>query len=243
VNATETTTGTETSSDGDALSRDQMERLLRDDAVRVERASTALTHAQTTYHRATQRGLYLTEAAHTASFKEHLAPLEDAERAAADAAGVAERNAFTVRRQIGDDRTTLDPAGLAAAAQRLPLVEHDVTRLPLPRLATEVRAAIAGGDRVAMYLYAKLAPARIAKQEDPRGDDPTTAAARGELGQRIAQIHAALRDTAFDGVRTRTDATLEHAGQLRAAAAKRRRDAAPLLTSDGRAKVRWPEAG
>jgi len=162
---------------------------------------------------------------------------------AADAAGRAgEANARRALAQLAGDRVALPPAAMPAAAQLAPLVERDAERLPLPKLAAEVRAAVIAGDVPAMYLWHRALAPRLAAA--PAGvEHPDDSAARAELGRLRGQIGDKLRDTANDPLRAQAAELLDRAGTTRAAAGRGRQSlAGPVKTMSGLEKVPWPKA-
>jgi len=231
---------------GDALTIDQMARLLRDDLESVEAAGAI--HAREA-NRADGNAKRTDiggpngegrEAIVAAVAAAHRPELEATAVAAATAARAADHNARQILSQIGADRPALPPAMRGAAAELAPLVEADAGRLSLPALAAEFRAAVASNDAPAMWVWSRAVAPRIAAR--PEGvEHPNDAAARAELARLTSQVADRLRDTSFDAIRRQADAVLERAGATRAAAERGKRAlAGPATTTDGRVKVAWP---
>jgi len=231
---------------GDALTTTQMARLLRDDLEAVEAAGAI--HAREA-NRADGNAKRTDiggprgegrEAIVAAVAAAHRPELEAAATAAATAARAADSNARAVLRQIGDDRIALPPSARSAAAELEPMIERDAARLSLPRLAVELRHAIATDDVAAQWCWARAIGPRLATR--PEGvEHPNDSAARAELTRLQSQVRSALRDTSFDGIRQEADKVLERAGAVRAKADRGQRQlAGPVKTVDGRTKVAWP---
>ena len=134
------------------MNQDAMARLMADDASRCTRAEAALHEAQRTYRDHTHRSRHASDEAHEVALKDFLPELEAAERQAEAVARSAEKNTRRVRAQT-------EHAGIAAAAARHAMIAADVARMPLDRVAADLRAAIARDDRPTMFLYARH-PAR-----------------------------------------------------------------------------------
>jgi len=171
------------------------------------------------------------------------ADLDNVEAAVAAAASrAADSNARSVLRQIGDDRMSLPPSARSAAAELEPMIERDAGRLSLPRLATELRHAVATDDTAAMWCWARAVGPRLAAR--PEGvEHPTDAAARAELARLTSQVRDVLRDTTYDPIRAQADKVLEWASAAMAAAERGKRAlAGPVKTMSGVEKVPWPKA-
>lgn len=225
----------------DVMTVTQMTSMLRDDGTRVRGAQRALEAAEGLYARATDRFYYSTDEAHQASFKEHAGPLAKAEDSATGVASAAEANARAVLAQIPGDTITLDAAGMAEAATRQALLAHDAANLPLDRLMTDVRAAIAHDDKPAMFLYAKLVSQRLAEPQ-ARDAQERQQSAVSSLRNMVWQINDALRDRSFDALRQQALDAIGEASTLRSRASKRERKAQPLVAHDGSKMVAWPNA-
>jgi hypothetical protein len=141
---------------------------LRRDASAATQAAEKYAAAATTYEYKARRMHYITDEAHEASFQEYAGPLDEAEAAALRVACAVTRIAFAVRAQLAETIAVSDQE-MAVAAQRQTMIAGDVERLPLPRLAEDVRVAIMRNDRPAMYLYGRLLGERL-KTGDPRSD-------------------------------------------------------------------------
>ena len=233
---------------GDLLTTDQMTRQLRADLARVEAAGAAHA-AQEARREFNERRADLggpngsgRDAIVAALTQAQRPEMEAAVQAADGAARAADANARQILSQLGGDRRSLPPSARAAAAELAPLVEADAGRLSLPRLATELRHAVATGDQAAMWCWARAIGPRLAAR--PAGvEHPTDEAARAELGRLTSQVKDALRDTSFDGIRQEADRVLERAGAVRAKADRGKRAlAGPVKTVDGRTKVAWPSS-
>jgi hypothetical protein len=233
---------------GDILTVEQMTALLRDDLARVDAAGAAHdTHMREWEHTETRidiggeygEGREEIRAGMLASQRPEL---EAAARAAEGAGAAAIQNARRILAQIGEDRITLPLTEITTASTLAPLIEKDAERLSLPRLATEVRAAVATGQTAAMYCWSRAIAPRLAHR--PTGEEhPDDARARSELARLQSQIRTALRDTTFDPLRKDVDRVLERAGTVRAKAGKtRQRLAGPVKTTAGETKVPWPAA-
>lgn len=224
----------------DVLTKQQMTSLLRTDATQVDQVAQKYDAAAQTYTYKTGRQHFLTDEAHQASFREYVGPLEEAEAVAIRVAGAASRNALAVKSHLVETITVSD-ADMVAVAQRQPMIRQDIAELPLPRLAEDVRLAIARDDKPAMYLFARYLSERT-KAGDRRSDRPEEAAARDQLSRMVLQIRETLRDTSFDDVRKQIAVMLEKAGTLESRARQRRREAVPRTTIRGEAIVPWPRA-
>jgi len=233
---------------GDALTTTEMSRQLRADLEAVEAAGAVHAREEARWHRTGQRtdvggpngeGRDLIIAAERAA---HQPEREAAATAAATAARAADANARAIHRQVGEDRISLPPTELSAASTMSPLIERDAERLSLPRLVTEVRAAVATGDRAAMYCWSRALAPRLANR--PTGEErDEDQRARSDLGRLQSQIRETLRDTTFDAIRAQADRVLERASATRAAADRGKRAlAGPVTTTDGRVKVAWPSS-
>ena len=233
---------------GDTLTTKEMAALLRDDLANVEAAAAVHAREQGRWDGNAKRtdiggprgeGREAIIAAVAAA---HRPELEAAAAAAAQAARAADANARAILRQVGEDRISLPPTELSAASTMSPLIERDAERLSLPRLVTEVRAAVATGDRAAMYCWSRALAPRLANR--PTGEErDEDQRARSDLGRLQSQIRETLRDTTFDAIRAQADRVLERASATRAAADRGKRAlAGPVTTTDGRVKVAWPSS-
>jgi len=231
---------------GDTMTTDQMARLLRADLDNLE--TVAAVHARESDRwdgnaRRTDLGGPNGEgrdAIIAAMHASHRPELEAAATAAATAARAADGNARRILAQIGDDRMSLPPTARSAAAELEPMIERDAARLSLPRLAVELRHAVATGDTPSMWCWARALAPRLAAR--PEGvEHPDQAKARAELTRLVSQVKGALRDTTHDGIRAEVDRVLERASATRAAADRGKRAlAGPAKTADGQTKVPWP---
>jgi len=230
----------------DVMTADQMRALMRADQARIIEAAREVDEqlrirADTlTSNRFGGPGGAGAEEIKAALLATQEPKLAAAERQAAGAARAAEANAFAIRSQLGQDRITLPAGDLVAAGARMPIVKHQTETLSLPKLAAEIRAAVAGGDLVSQYLYAVVAPQRLANAGDAQAQHPDTIAARSEIVRLLSRIRADLRDTTMDPIRAETDRVLERAETLRGKASKRQKASPKLETWDGRTKVPWP---
>ena len=231
---------------GDAMTTDQMARLLRTELDNVEAAGAVHAREAARWDGNAKRtdvggpNGEGREAIIAAMHAAHRPELEAAATAAATAARSADANARAVLRQIGADRPALPAAMRSAAAELAPLVEADAARLPLPQLAAEFRAAVASNDAPAMWVWSRAVAPRIAAR--PAGvEHPNDANARAELARLTSQVRDVLRDTTYDPIRAQADRVLERASAARAAADRGKRAlAGPAKTVDGRTKVAWP---
>jgi hypothetical protein len=236
---------------GDTLTIPEMTSLMRDDLARLIGAEAAFAD-----HEAAWTALETTdriraddslehrtaaEAVRVALLAQARPDYEAAARAAEGAASAAERNARRILAQVGEDRTTLPLTEITAASAMAPLIERDAERLSLPRIATEIRTAVATGDDASMYVWSRAIAPRLATRP-PGEEHPDDARARSELARLQSQIREKLRDRTFDPIRQQADRVLERTWSIRAKAGKtRQRLAGPVKTTAGETKVPWPQ--
>jgi cell division protein FtsB len=135
----------------DVLTREQMTAQLRRDVSAATQAAEKYAAEEAAFEYKTRRMHYISDEMHEASFQEYAGPVDEAEAAALRVAGAVTRNARAVRAQLAETIAVSDQE-MAAAAQRQTMIAGEVERLPLPRLAEDVRVAIMRDDRPAMYL-------------------------------------------------------------------------------------------
>ncbi len=237
---------------GDMLTIEQMTALMRNDLARLIGAEAAFADQEAAW-----TALETTDRIRADDSPEHRAAAEAirlalraqarpayeaAARAAEGAASAADHNTRRILAQVTEDRITLPLTAIPTASALAPLIERDATRLSLPRIATEVRAAVATGDDAAMYCWSRAIAPRLATRP-PGEEHPDDARARSELARLQSQIREKLRDTTFDPVRQEADKVLERAWSIRSVASRgRQRLAGPVKTTAGETKVPWPAA-
>ncbi len=149
---------------------------------------------------------------------------------------VAQREQEAAEQQLqrlgGDPLNQLSTEQIARAQALAPFVKEDSERLTVDEVAAQMRAALAGTDRVQMYLWARYGKLRAQQERSRPGDGSGwEAAAPGEvdvLNQLALQLEAQVRPDLAQR-RKELQATLGQARDLQYVATSRR----PKVTDSG----------
>jgi len=218
----------------------EMTSAMRRDLSTIEEAQAAEKAAESTYRYNTHRAHFLSDEAYEAGLRDHLAPVVEARAASQRAAEAARRNAQLVLRQTGAARLVVTPDEQASAARQEPVIRRVVDGGRFDAIRDEFRAAIVSEDRAAMLLFATMLPDRLAKPAPEEAQRPELGQARGEIARMLGQARDVLRDQSFDPVRTLASQANALAGEVTAAAFRRRSEEASAKELASGAKKAWP---
>jgi len=176
----------------ETLTKDDIDRLLRQDADRVERGQRDLDAARSTFHRMTTGGYTEMEAA---AVTEHEPALRARELDVIATVASVERNTRQAISALDAGRQpVLSPEELSAASAAREFVKEDCATLPPAHLRDRMRAAVLAGDRSAMYLWQRYGGLRELTATGAPGEE----AAIREIRTLLATMRQQLQDTRFD---------------------------------------------
>ena len=218
----------------------EMTSAMRRDLSTIETAQTAEKAAEATYRYNTHRAHFLSDEAYEAGLRDYLLPVTEAREASQRAAEAARRNARVVLHQTESARLVVTPDEQESAARQEPVIRRVVDGGNLPAIRDELRAAIIAEDRAAMLLFATMLPDRLAKPAPEEAQRPELGQVRGEIVRMLSQARDTLRDQSFDPVRKLASEANARAGEVSAAAHRRRSEAAQAADLASGRKVAWP---
>lgn len=203
----------------EVLTKDDIDRLLRQDADRVERAQRDLSTARSTFQRLTTGGSAEMEAAAIAEYEPALRARERDVIATVDS---VERNTRQAISALDAGRQpVLSAEELSAASAAREFVKEDCATLPPAQLRDRMRAAVLAGDRSAMYLWQRYGGLRELTATGAPGEE----AAIREIRTLLAAMRQQLQDTRFDGPLGDARELLGRAVDLRTNAGRRQSQA------------------
>jgi ElaB/YqjD/DUF883 family membrane-anchored ribosome-binding protein len=225
------------------MSIDDMTRLQRDDADRLDRVQARLRQARQEHERILSRYGDDRGATATAVREEQDAVLADVEREVAATADAVRRNTHGIQRQL---ESAAGPALTADELQRAALlreeIKEDVAQLDAATLRDRMVAALTTGDKASMHHLVRYVPLRDFGPGTGAAGEPQ---ALSEISALVAKMKDALRDTALDSHREVTRALLGTATDVHLAATRRRSqqeaDAAVVAMNGGRRGVPIPD--
>ena len=170
----------------------ELDRLLDATDGKLSNALFVLEAAEDRYARLTKRRNYSTDAAHAASFKEHISILVNAEDRLFQQAEAAWEQARNI-----DDATTIDrepvlsDEDMARANNRRAFVQEDCQSIPLRELLSRVQHAFRTEDVAALWLYLRYGSVRL---QNPLALDKGRTTERGQLEALLANVADRLAD-------------------------------------------------
>lgn len=187
---------------------------------RLGSEQTSLARVQSNYASITDRALYSTDAAHKASFEEHLPGLAEAEATALQVAQLARTQARQIFSATETELPQLTDEEYKVAGGRASLIKEDAETLRLDELTRRTRQALLVADRPGQFLYARYGKQRLASGKDNLEEHLKP---KAELGAVIREIEGRLIPGSVKKAHDRAVELLGKASKLESQAAGRRR--------------------